>query len=65
MGHKVSLDFLSALELASVVIDCTPAGNENKEKYYSKFENGKTYIAQGSEKGFGVPYGYMINITKP
>jgi len=61
MGHKVSLDFLTALERASVVIDCTPAGNKNKEMYYSQFDNGKTFIAQGSEKGFGIPYGYMIN----
>ena len=61
MGHKVSLDFLSALERADVVIDCTPAGNINKEKYYSKFKGEKTFIAQGSEKGFGIPYGYMIN----
>ena len=33
LGHKVSMNFREALEIADVVIDCTPAGNVNKEKY--------------------------------
>jgi len=62
MGHKVSCIYEEAIERSSVIIDCTPAGNENKELYYSKYEGGdKTFIAQGSEKGFGLPYAYGIN----
>lgn len=62
LGHKPDLLFSEALEAADVVIDCTPAGNKNKEKYYSQLEDySKTYIAQGSEKGFGIPYALGIN----
>ncbi len=51
-----------ALERASVVIDCTPAGNENKEKRYLDFvSTTKGFIAQGSESGFGKPYARGIN----
>ena len=65
MGHKVSCTYEEALKKADVVIDCTPAGNENKKLYYLpsiKIDNKKrTFIAQGSEKDFGVPYAYGIN----
>ena len=65
MGHKVTCTYEEALKKADVVIDCTPAGNENKELYYlpsTKFGDKKrTFIAQGSEKGFGIPYAYGIN----
>ena len=48
-----------------VVIDCTPAGNENKDEHYlglDALSPGKTlFVAQGSEKGFGIPYAYGIN----
>jgi hypothetical protein len=45
-----------------VVIDCTPAGNENKEKYYKRYAtNGCGFIAQGSEFGFGKTYAHGIN----
>lgn len=51
-----------ALERAKVVIDCTPVGNENKEKYYNRYaNNGSGFIAQGSEFGFGKMYAYGIN----
>jgi glyceraldehyde-3-phosphate dehydrogenase (NAD(P)) len=51
-----------AIERASVVIDCTPAGNENKEKYYQHYaNNGRGFIAQGSEFGFGKMYAHGIN----
>jgi glyceraldehyde-3-phosphate dehydrogenase (NAD(P)) len=60
LGHKVSYTFEDALKKASVVIDCTPAGNEHKEKHYKNNPN-KLYIAQGSEKDFGLPYAYGIN----
>jgi len=65
MGHKVTCTYEEALKKSDVVIDCTPAGNENKKLYYlpSNKTNSKkrTFIAQGSEKDFGVPYAYGIN----
>ncbi|RKZ13353.1 hypothetical protein DRQ53_03625 [bacterium] len=51
-----------ALEEASVVIDCTPAGNQMKEKLYNDFaSNTELFIAQGSEFGFGKMYARGIN----
>jgi len=82
IGHEPKLDFDTALNLADVVIDCTPAGNENKEKFYIPLMKAKCkdkgctvnqcegrfcgnkrrlFIAQGSEKDFGMPYAYGIN----
>ncbi len=61
MGHTVSLDAQEALERATVVVDCTPAGNQNKEQYYSKLVGPKGFLAQGSEFGFGKPYARGIN----
>jgi len=70
-GHEPTLDFHSALVDSSVVIDCTPAGNKNKDEHYlgmNSYIKNKTFIAQGSEKGFGVPYAHGINdevLTNP
>jgi glyceraldehyde-3-phosphate dehydrogenase/erythrose-4-phosphate dehydrogenase len=51
-----------ALEEASVVIDCTPAGNQMKEALYNEFApNTDLFIAQGSEFGFGKMYARGIN----
>ncbi len=63
LGHPVSFTTTNALELADVVIDCTPVGNENKELFYSELsENSeKVFIAQGSEKGFGTPFAHGVN----
>lgn len=61
LGHTVSLETREALERATVVIDCTPAGNENKKLYYENLEGPLGYIAQGSEFGFGKPYARGIN----
>lgn len=61
LGHEVSLDSREALERATVVIDCTPAGNQNKEKYYEGLTGPKGFLAQGSEFGFGKPYARGIN----
>lgn len=63
MGHKVSHTYEEALSKAAVVIDCTPAGNTNKKNVYQKIP-GKTYIAQGSEKGFGMPYALGLTDDK-
>src|SRR5215831_15078489 len=60
LGHRVSQEAQGALERATVVIDCTPAGNENK-KVYEKTAGPKGFLAQGSEFGFGKMYAMGIN----
>ena len=51
-----------AIERATVVVDCTPVGNENKEKFYNRYcGNTHGFIAQGSEFGFGKMYARGIN----
>ena len=60
LGHQVSYEAREALERATVVIDCTPAGNENK-KIYETIDGPNGFIAQGSEFGFGKPYAIGIN----
>jgi len=61
LGHEVSFESREALERATVVIDCTPAGNENKEKWYKHLSGAKGFLAQGSEFGFGKPYARGVN----
>ena len=61
LGHRVSYTTEEAIERATVVVDCTPAGNENKSKYYEKIKGPKAFLAQGSEFGFGRPYARGIN----
>jgi len=60
LGHAVSFESGEALERATVVIDCTPAGNENK-KLYETLSGPKGFLAQGSEFGFGKMYAMGIN----
>jgi glyceraldehyde-3-phosphate dehydrogenase (NAD(P)) len=60
LGHRVSYTTEEALERATVVVDCTPAGNENK-KIYKQVKGPKGFLAQGSEFGFGKPYARGIN----
>ena len=62
IGLKPTLRADEALERASVVIDCTPVGNENKKHLYLPLENKvKGFLAQGSEFGFGKMYARGIN----
>ncbi|MGH9362534.1 MAG: hypothetical protein ACRD2T_11520, partial [Thermoanaerobaculia bacterium] len=61
LGHEVSYESREALERATVVVDCTPAGNENKEKWYRHLSGPKGFLAQGSEFGFGKPYARGVN----
>jgi glyceraldehyde-3-phosphate dehydrogenase type II len=61
LGHKASFTAEEALARATVVVDCTPAGNENKEKFYRGLAGPRGFLAQGSEFGFGKPYAYGIN----
>jgi glyceraldehyde-3-phosphate dehydrogenase (NAD(P)) len=60
LGHRVSYTTEEALERATVVVDCTPAGNDNK-KVYKQVKGPKGFLAQGSEFGFGKPYARGIN----
>lgn len=62
MGTKHVYEALMAIDRASVVIDCTPAGNENKERLYLHYgQNAHGFIAQGSGFGFGNMYAREIN----
>ncbi len=61
LGHKVSYGAEEALDRATVVIDCTPAGNENKERLYERLTGPRGFLAQGSEFGFGKMYARGIN----
>src|SRR5437588_3638803 len=61
LGHRVSYTAEEAIDRATVVIDCTPAGNENKTKYYERCKGPRGFLAQGSEFGFGLPYARGIN----
>ncbi|HET8564811.1 MAG TPA: hypothetical protein VFM35_13130 [Candidatus Binatia bacterium] len=62
MGMQPHYEAEEAIERANVIIDCTPVGNENKEKLYNRFaDNGRGFIAQGSEYGFGKMYARGIN----
>jgi glyceraldehyde-3-phosphate dehydrogenase (NAD(P)) len=61
LGHAVSYEAEEAIDRASVVIDCTPAGNDQKEKYYKNSLSPRGFLAQGSEFGFGKPYARGIN----
>ena len=61
LGHKVSLEAEEALSRATVVVDCTPAGNQNRERYYDALSGPQGFLAQGSEFGFGKPYARGVN----
>lgn len=61
LGHRVSMTTEEALARATVVVDCTPAGNQNKAKYYDTISEPLGFLAQGSEFGFGKPYARGIN----
>jgi glyceraldehyde-3-phosphate dehydrogenase type II len=58
---RVSHSTEEALERAAVVVDCTPAGNANRARYYTRCKGPRGFLAQGSEFGFGKPYALGIN----
>ena len=61
-GLPIAMTTEEALAAARVVIDCTPSGNEMKEKWYRRHEDStELFIAQGSEFGFGKPYARGVN----
>ena len=54
MGMEPRYEAEEAIERANVIIDCTPVGNDNKQRYYKRYaNNGRGFIAEGSEFGFG------------
>lgn len=61
LGHEVSFTDVEAIERATVVIDCTPAGNANKAEFYEQAAGPIGFLAQGSEYGFGKMYARGIN----
>lgn len=62
LGMKPTYEALEGIDRASAVIDCTPVGNENKERLYLRYgQNAHGFIAQGSEFGFGKMYARGIN----
>lgn len=62
MDLKVDCSMEEALDVARIVIDCTPSGNLMKEKWYEKYEDKvKLFIAQGAEFNFGKQYARGIN----
>lgn len=61
LGHAPKFEAREAVNRASVVIDCTPAGNANKGRYYQDADRPLGFLAQGSEFGFGKPYARGIN----
>ncbi len=62
IGLNPAHETADAMEDADVIIDCTPAGNEMKEKFYNQYvDNTKLFIAQGSEFGFGKMYARGVN----
>ena len=60
LGHTPDYSYREAMEKADVIVDCTPSGNSNKQTTYKNYK-GKMFLAQGSEKGFGMPYALGIN----
>ncbi len=61
LGHAVSFETQEALGRATVVLDCTPAGNDNKAALYESLDGPAGFLAQGSEFGFGKPYARGVN----
>lgn len=61
LGHTPQYTAQEALERASVVIDCSPAGNINKQEQYEDLSGPLGFLAQGSEFGFGKMYARGIN----
>src|SRR5688500_20351629 len=62
MGMPTTEEVEAASERARLIIACTPVGNGNKEKLYNRYaDNGRGFIAQGSEYGFGKMYARGIN----
>lgn len=60
LGHPPKFTDEEALARATVVIDCTPAGNTHKATYET-LDGPAGFMAQGSEFGFGKMYARGVN----
>ncbi|MFW9855548.1 MAG: hypothetical protein ACFFFG_10830 [Candidatus Thorarchaeota archaeon] len=63
IGVEPTYTFQDALARAKVVVDCTAEGMgvKNKIMHYENGNNVRAFLAQGSEAGFGLPYGVGLN----
>lgn len=61
LGLAPKYETMEAIEKATVVIDCTPVGNQMKTEYYESASGPVGFMAQGSEYGFGKMYARGIN----
>ncbi len=61
LGHAPKYGAIEAIERATVVIDCTPVGNQMKSEFYEGATGPLGFMAQGSEYGFGKMYARGIN----
>lgn len=61
LGHAPKYEATEAIQRATVVIDCTPVGNEMKAEFYDHADGPVGFMAQGSEFGFGKMYARGIN----
>ncbi len=61
LGHSPKFETMEAIERSSVVIDCTPVGNQNKAEFYDRARGPMGFLAQGSEYGFGKMYARGVN----
>ena len=62
IGHTPKLDTVEAIERASVVIDCTPAGNANKVEFYEKAKGPRGFPGPGhASSASGEMYARGIN----
>ena len=61
LGHSPKYEAREAIERATVVIDCTPVGNQMKTEFYEGATGPVGFMAQGSEYGFGKMYARGIN----
>ena len=63
LGMSPTYDIPTALEQATVIIDCTSEGLglQHKREWYDHLSGSRGFIAQGSEFGFGKMYARGIN----
>ncbi len=61
LGHSPKFETSESIERATVVIDCTPVGNQMKDEFYNAAKGPVGFMAQGSEYGFGKMYARGIN----
>ena len=61
LGHTPKFERTEAIHRATIVVDCTPVGNQMKRDFYEDATGPIGFMAQGSEYGFGKMYARGIN----